>query len=89
MTARKPASRATETGWRGCDAVSESWPKERERGLGFPVRAADEAFLTCAAGTATTTVSIGVGSEQVKALGVSPDAFAQLAFQLAHQRAKA
>jgi carnitine O-acetyltransferase len=39
--------------------------------------------------TASTEVSIGdFGNERAKALRTSPDAFAQLAFQLAHQRAK-
>ena len=59
-----------------------------DAGLRADVRAADEAFRACAAATATTTVSIEVGSDRVKALGVSPDAFVQLAFQLAHRRAK-
>lgn len=53
------------------------------------VRAAGEAFADYAAGTATSTVSFPhVGSDRAKRLGVSPDAFVQLAFQLAHRRAK-
>ena len=39
--------------------------------------------------TATTTVSFDdFGTERAKALGMSPDAFAQMAYQLAHHRAK-
>ena len=50
---------------------------------------AGRSFAGYAAATATTTVSIeGFDSERAKALRCSPDAFAQLAFQLAHRRAK-
>lgn len=53
------------------------------------VTAAGRAFADYAAATATTTVSIeNFDSERAKALGCSPDAFAQLSFQLAHRRAK-
>lgn len=53
------------------------------------VTAAGEAFAQYAAATATTTLSIeGFTSEDAKALRCSPDAFAQLAFQLAHRRSK-
>lgn len=53
------------------------------------VQAAAESFTAYAAETATATVSIdGFTSERAKALRCSPDAFAQVAFQLAHQRAK-
>ncbi len=53
------------------------------------VDAAGRAFADYAAATATATLSIeGFTSGTAKALGVSPDAFCQLAFQLAHQRAK-
>lgn len=52
------------------------------------VRAAAEDFAAYAAGTATTTVSIDFSAERAKRLRCSPDAFAQLAFQLAHHRAK-
>jgi carnitine O-acetyltransferase len=39
--------------------------------------------------TATTTVSFDdFGTERAKALGMSPDAFVQMAYQVAHQRAK-
>jgi carnitine O-acetyltransferase len=53
------------------------------------IQAAGEAFAAYAAEAASTTVAIdGFGSERAKTLGISPDAFAQLAFQLAHHRAK-
>ncbi|MFE1176353.1 choline/carnitine O-acyltransferase [Streptomyces sp. NPDC058773] len=53
------------------------------------VRAAADAFAEYGAATATRTVAFDdFGSTTAKALGVSPDAFVQLAFQLAHQRAK-
>ncbi|MGW5055080.1 choline/carnitine O-acyltransferase [Actinokineospora sp. NPDC004072] len=46
-------------------------------------------FADYAAGTATTTVSFpGFGSTAIKALGMSPDAFVQMAYQLAHKRSK-
>lgn len=49
---------------------------------------AGEAFAEQAAATATRLVSFpGLGSAHAKALGISPDAFAQLSFQLAHRRA--
>nr|WP_258052751.1 choline/carnitine O-acyltransferase [Streptomyces sp. Ru73] len=53
------------------------------------IRAAAEAFAQYGADTATRTVSFDdFGSTAAKALRVSPDAFVQLAYQLAHQRAK-
>lgn len=52
------------------------------------VEAAGRDFAEYAAATATTTVSLDFSAEQAKALGCSPDAFAQLVFQLAHRRAK-
>ena len=52
------------------------------------VRAAAEDFAAYAASTATRTVSLDFSSERAKACGVSPDAFAQLTFQLAQERAK-
>ncbi|MGI5468376.1 choline/carnitine O-acyltransferase [Streptomyces sp. CA-132043] len=52
-------------------------------------RAAAEAFAQYGADTATQTVTFeDFGSTAAKALRVSPDAFVQLAYQLAHQRAK-
>lgn len=52
------------------------------------VTAAGAGFAAYAADTATTTLSIDFTAERAKTLRCSPDAFAQLAFQLAHQRAK-
>ncbi|MFD4028951.1 choline/carnitine O-acyltransferase [Streptomyces sp. NPDC058637] len=53
------------------------------------VRSAAESFAAYGAATATSTVSFDdFGSTAAKALGVSPDAFVQAAYQLAHQRAK-
>ena len=53
------------------------------------IAAAARAFADYGSYTATTTVTFtDFGAEAAKALGVSPDAFAQLAFQLAHQRSK-
>ncbi|MEU0132663.1 choline/carnitine O-acyltransferase [Streptomyces sp. NPDC006296] len=53
------------------------------------VRAAAGAFAAYGDDTATRTVSFeDFGSTAAKALGVSPDAFVQAAYQLAHQRAK-
>ncbi|OQO92029.1 carnitine O-acetyltransferase [Saccharomonospora piscinae] len=52
-------------------------------------RAAEEAFTDYAAANATTTLSFDdLGSRRIKELGLSPDAFMQLAYQLAHRRAK-
>ncbi len=53
------------------------------------VRTAADAFAAYGDATATTIVSFpDFGSSAAKALGVSPDAFVQVAYQLAHQRAK-
>jgi carnitine O-acetyltransferase len=52
------------------------------------VREAAGSFAAYAAATATTVARFDVGADRVKELGMSPDAFAQLAFQLAHRRAK-
>jgi carnitine O-acetyltransferase len=51
-------------------------------------RAAGAAFRAYADATATQTVSFDVGANRAKELGMSPDAFAQMAYQLAHRRAK-
>lgn len=52
-------------------------------------RSAAEAFAAYGQATATATVSFDdFGATTAKALGVSPDAFVQVAYQLAHQRAK-
>jgi carnitine O-acetyltransferase len=53
------------------------------------VRSAADAFAAYGENTATSTVSFAdFSSNAAKALGVSPDAFVQVAYQLAHQRAK-
>ncbi|MBW1599936.1 choline/carnitine O-acyltransferase [Streptomyces sp. JJ38] len=53
------------------------------------VRSAAESFAAYGEATATATVAFpDFGSGTAKALGVSPDAFVQCAYQLAHQRAK-
>jgi carnitine O-acetyltransferase len=53
------------------------------------VGAAGAAFAAYAANTATTTVSFtDFGADRAKQLRISPDAFVQMAYQLAHQRAK-
>jgi carnitine O-acetyltransferase len=52
------------------------------------VLAAGADFAAFAADTATTLLSVDFSAERAKALRCSPDAFAQLALQLAHQRAK-
>ena len=53
------------------------------------VQDAAAAFAAYAADTATAVLSFpDVGTERVKALRTSPDAFVQLAYQLAHRRAK-
>ncbi|MEV0699844.1 choline/carnitine O-acyltransferase [Saccharopolyspora sp. NPDC050389] len=53
------------------------------------VRAAAEAFAEYADNTATTTLSFqDFGANRTKQLGTSPDAFVQMAYQLAHKRSK-
>jgi len=53
------------------------------------IAAAGADFADYAAACATSTLSVeGFTSERAKQLRCSPDAFAQLAFQLAHRRAK-
>ncbi|MBW8486603.1 choline/carnitine O-acyltransferase [Actinomadura parmotrematis] len=57
--------------------------------LRVDVRDAGRAFAGYAAATATRTVSFeDFGTARAKALKISPDAFVQMAYQLAHQRSK-
>lgn len=57
--------------------------------LQHTVTDAASAFADHAADTATAVLSFPeVGTEYIKARGTSPDAFVQLAYQLAHRRAK-
>ncbi|MDT8912218.1 choline/carnitine O-acyltransferase [Amycolatopsis sp. PS_44_ISF1] len=51
-------------------------------------RAAEKDFRAYADATATQTVSFDFGANRAKELGMSPDAFAQMSYQLAHRRAK-
>lgn len=51
-------------------------------------RAAAADFKAYADATATQTVSFDFGANRAKELGMSPDAFAQMSYQLAHRRAK-
>ncbi|HEY8547627.1 MAG TPA: choline/carnitine O-acyltransferase [Acidimicrobiales bacterium] len=53
------------------------------------VQAAGDDFAAFAAANATTRVALpGFGSDRIKQLGVSPDAFVQMSYQLAHRRTK-
>lgn len=52
------------------------------------IDAARADYAAYAATTATSTLSVDFDAERAKALKCSPDAFAQMAFQLTHQRAK-
>ncbi|ONI78063.1 carnitine O-acetyltransferase [Actinosynnema sp. ALI-1.44] len=57
--------------------------------LRVDVEAAGQAFANYAAATATTELSFAdIGTDRIKQLGMSPDAFVQAAYQLAHYRAK-
>ena len=51
-------------------------------------QAAGASFAAYADATATKTVSFDFGANRAKQLGISPDGFAQMAYQLAHKRAK-
>ncbi|MGP3924083.1 choline/carnitine O-acyltransferase [Streptomyces sp. 8N616] len=62
---------------------------ELDDALRAQVRSAADAFAAYGESTATATVSFeDFGATAAKALRVSPDAFVQVAYQLAHQRAK-
>jgi carnitine O-acetyltransferase len=60
-----------------------------DAGLRAEIATAAASFARYAADNATTTVSFEqFGADRAKTLGISPDAFAQLSYQLAHQRSK-
>lgn len=60
-----------------------------DEGLRADVREAAASFAAYAAATATSILSFeDFGADKVKRLGMSPDGFAQMAYQLAHQRTK-
>jgi len=53
------------------------------------IKAAAEEFAAVTAATASTVVTVGeLGADAIKALDTSPDAFVQMAYQLAHTRAR-
>ena len=52
------------------------------------IAVAGQAFADFAAANATIALSLDFGSDRAKQLGVSPDAFVQVAYQLAHRRTK-
>ncbi|WP_211288644.1 choline/carnitine O-acyltransferase [Actinophytocola xinjiangensis] len=81
----EPGERATASGQPLISPVEFTLDEDLRRTAG---EAAD-AFAAFAAATATETVSFrDFGADTAKSLGMSPDAFAQLAYQLAHRRAK-
>jgi carnitine O-acetyltransferase len=62
---------------------------ELDADLQAEVSAAADSFAAYAANTAATTLSFdGFGVNRVKQLRTSPDAFVQMAYQLAHKRTK-
>jgi carnitine O-acetyltransferase len=71
----------------GADVVSLPFTVDAD--LRVAVEAANSSFTETVAGTVTLAHSFtGFGGTRVKELGVSPDAFSQMAFQLANQRAR-
>jgi carnitine O-acetyltransferase len=84
LLGERPAVRATAAG------VPEATPLRfiLDEALREQVRAAAASFAEFAAATATVSLSFDFGSARAKALGMSPDAFVQMAYQLAHRRAK-
>lgn len=83
------SERVTETA--GPQRIPASSPVDfvLDAGLRADVRGAAAAFASYAADTASATLSVeGFSSDRAKQLGMSPDAFAQLAFQLAQHRSR-
>ncbi len=77
-----------DTGSQGVPAV-EAIEFLLDGDLRADVGAAGAAFAEYAANTASTTVSFtDFGADRAKQLRISPDAFVQMAYQLAHKRAK-
>ncbi|WP_410645143.1 choline/carnitine O-acyltransferase [Amycolatopsis sp. lyj-346] len=76
--------RETADGVPGFEAVEFTLTGE----LREDARAAGAAYEAYADATATQTVSFDFGANRAKELGMSPDAFAQMSYQLAHRRAK-
>ncbi len=53
------------------------------------IKSAAEEFAAVTAATASTVVTVGeLGADTIKAMNTSPDAFVQMAYQLAHTRAR-
>jgi carnitine O-acetyltransferase len=84
----KSNSRLSAAGFQGEPAV-EAIEFELDADLQADVDVAAASFAAAAANTATVVLSFeDFGADRAKELGVSPDAFAQMAFQLAHARAR-
>jgi carnitine O-acetyltransferase len=82
---RSPRSPARSQGLPAIDAIEF----ELDDDLRADVRAAADSFATYAANTATSVLSFeDFGANRAKQLKISPDAFVQLAYQLAHKRSK-
>ncbi|MGP3999408.1 choline/carnitine O-acyltransferase [Streptomyces sp. 8N706] len=87
-TPAEEQSRQSEARSQGMPAV-EPIEFRLDAALRADVGAAAESFAAYGAATATTTVSFeDFGTARAKELRISPDAFVQMAYQLAHQRAK-
>jgi len=90
LLATSPEEHASAAGAQAQGATqSEEITFELSDALKQDIRDAGAAFATYAAATATTGLSFSnFGSTRAKALRMSPDAFVQMAYQLAHKRAK-